>query len=505
MPKRWERDLRRLGDVPVPTERINARAARPSDAHAGASMPPTRQRVVAGIVAFGVFIAAGTLLVRAVGPGSVDEPGRSPAAVEPASEPSLPSERDVVTVALVGDPPSIQLSYGDTRVGPLTTDIIDDRVLVPIPVNTSVRVESGAAVSWTADLLDPRRDNALGSGVPRLPVFEGTALWSWKFILADGSRVAGMFGIDLVPATTGEPSEVLRVSCEEGRTNVLTPVVAAGRDGVEVEVLPLGGEHRVQFREDEDPSSSFGGSIPADGETHPWPVAPGPAEVSCGQRSWDAAGEPFEVVDPAGHWADVVVSCAGAVPSEVVGYDGGAAEWVDEPAAIQGILRGVLRDDRIMRPLYGRDRLDRWVIVRDGDVVAVLNYFPVTDVTDPRGGGLGRVTGDACPSSGIAGTVPPRDPDEDGVELDCRAESQVAFLDSSDATVFGSAEALIRGVVSGIRETDVLVPPQSPTGPNREEGIWTVEREGKTVASIVYPELDGITCRFNAIGVPESG
>ena len=42
---------------------------------------------------------------------------------------------------------------------------------------------------------------------------------------------------------------------------------------------------------------------------------------------------------------------------------------------------------------------------------------------------------------------------------------------------------------------------ESATGPSDDEGIWTVAREGKTVASIEYPSLDGVTCRWNAIGI----
>jgi hypothetical protein len=49
------------------------------------------------------------------------------------------------------------------------------------------------------------------------------------------------------------------------------------------------------------------------------------------------------------------------------------------------------------------------------------------------------------------------------------------------------------------------VPPPNSGGPNDDEGVWTVEREGKTVASIEYPSLDGITCRWNAIGLAVSG
>ena len=58
MPKRWEQELRRLGDVPAPTKRIHARSTRPSEPRQGDGMPPTRQRVIAGVVAFGVFTAA---------------------------------------------------------------------------------------------------------------------------------------------------------------------------------------------------------------------------------------------------------------------------------------------------------------------------------------------------------------------------------------------------------------------------------------------------------------
>ena len=59
----------------------------------------------------------------------------------------------------------------------------------------------------------------------------------------------------------------------------------------------------------------------------------------------------------------------------------------------------------------------------------------------------------------------------------------------------------IRQNVSGIRETDVIVAPDGvPGGDGSFAGIWTVEREGKTVASVVYPNLEGITCLWNAIG-----
>ena len=76
MPKRWEQELRRLGDVPAPTERIHARSTRPSEPRQGDGMPPTRQRVIAGVVAFGVFIAAAAFGWQAFsGGGSPAQPG----------------------------------------------------------------------------------------------------------------------------------------------------------------------------------------------------------------------------------------------------------------------------------------------------------------------------------------------------------------------------------------------------------------------------------------------
>jgi hypothetical protein len=206
----------------------------------------------------------------------------------------------------------------------------------------------------------------------------------------------------------------------------------------------------------------------------------------------------FEVVDPDRNWADPELACSETERAEVVGYDGGAAEWVDEAAAIGGILRGV-EPDEVRLPAYRGVKDARWVIVREGQVIGTVWYEPVTDRSDPRGGGLGLVTGEVCASSGIEGTVPPRDPDQDGVELDCRADSQVAFRHRG-GYLLPLGETFVRANVSGIRGTDELVPPANGGGEHGYDGIWTVEREGKTVASIVYPSLDGITCRWNAIG-----
>jgi len=78
--KRWERELRRLDDVDVPTERIRAHAAdRPADPSHGDGLPPRRQRITAGVVAVVVFVAAGAFAWQAFRPsgekGDVVQPG----------------------------------------------------------------------------------------------------------------------------------------------------------------------------------------------------------------------------------------------------------------------------------------------------------------------------------------------------------------------------------------------------------------------------------------------
>jgi hypothetical protein len=102
MPKHWERELRRLNDVPAPTERILARSDRPTGPQSRSPMPSTRQRVVAGVVAFGVFIAAAAFGWQAF------TGGRSPA------QPAITDDWPVATVTLssVDSAKSAVLSIG---------------------------------------------------------------------------------------------------------------------------------------------------------------------------------------------------------------------------------------------------------------------------------------------------------------------------------------------------------------------------------------------------------
>lgn len=54
MTARWERQLHRLREVPVPLERVRERAQQPPRPES--PLPPTRERVIAGVVAIAVFV-----------------------------------------------------------------------------------------------------------------------------------------------------------------------------------------------------------------------------------------------------------------------------------------------------------------------------------------------------------------------------------------------------------------------------------------------------------------
>jgi hypothetical protein len=57
MPARWERELLRLREAPVPLDGMRERSQQPP--RLGTSLRPVRERVIAGVVGFAVFVAVG--------------------------------------------------------------------------------------------------------------------------------------------------------------------------------------------------------------------------------------------------------------------------------------------------------------------------------------------------------------------------------------------------------------------------------------------------------------
>lgn len=79
MPKRWERELRRLENIDAPTARIRQRAAEGPTSIGREPERSGRQRVVAGVVAFAVFAAAGVFAWQAFRPVGGEQLGPAPA------------------------------------------------------------------------------------------------------------------------------------------------------------------------------------------------------------------------------------------------------------------------------------------------------------------------------------------------------------------------------------------------------------------------------------------
>lgn len=108
MPRRWERELEHLKDVEAPTARIRERAKGGSSGSGGREPQPSgRQRVMAGVVAFAVFLAAGAFAWRAFRPGTRSVSGPT------VSKPSLELSADLSSYAGRGSPADLRLAYGD--------------------------------------------------------------------------------------------------------------------------------------------------------------------------------------------------------------------------------------------------------------------------------------------------------------------------------------------------------------------------------------------------------
>jgi hypothetical protein len=87
MTGRWEQQLHRLREAPVPLDRVRERAQQPP--RPGSPLPPTRERVIAGVVAIAVFVAVAAFAWRAFTTTGDDTAPLGPPPALPASPFSL--------------------------------------------------------------------------------------------------------------------------------------------------------------------------------------------------------------------------------------------------------------------------------------------------------------------------------------------------------------------------------------------------------------------------------
>lgn len=100
MPERWERELRRPEQTTPPSS-LDARV-REGPRGGPAGLPPTRQRVVAAVVAFGVFAAAAVFAWQAFAPASTRSAPANDGVVPSVSPVPDPGSEEMVVEAHLG-------------------------------------------------------------------------------------------------------------------------------------------------------------------------------------------------------------------------------------------------------------------------------------------------------------------------------------------------------------------------------------------------------------------
>lgn len=142
MTERWQKELRKLGSVEPERDAWNRAATR---APGGDGLPPPRQRIVAGIVAFGVFFAAASFGWLALRPTAERTPGGSQA-----------SRQAIVTLRGTEARPTATLEVGgDLLQGKPASyswlGIITDTVAPAFNDDGSVRIEQSAVLAVMGD------------------------------------------------------------------------------------------------------------------------------------------------------------------------------------------------------------------------------------------------------------------------------------------------------------------------------------------------------------------
>ena len=425
MPERWQRELRKLREEEMPP-RIRERAERGPQRdlpHDG------RQRLVAGLVAFAVFIAAGAFAWRAF-----DRDG--------PTEPAVDLPRPVV-VELSADPFAGTMRYGgtaqrgikngsswETREGTIGSSgpfaiVFDSYVRVPAGTPITIRsdaTELSASLEHMGNPPGPAMMVALEAGTGILNAtsgryrFQVTGTW-------DRGGATFAFGVQIVePGTDAlEIPEVLHLECTSQTASVDATIVRARSDGVHIVVDASDEVRGVDIVTGPGAQEFSGMGFFVDGrDAHVLPIEPGSWHVGCfgGGRSGvgpsDVGTEraaSFTVVDPDGFYAPVELACeefttrlfaVTGTPSAGIAdaYEPSPVTVEESAAAVPGILpTDVVRvagyaDGPGFKsgPLYS--------VLRDGRTVARL-HVPV------EVGSTWGVSVDACPGSGIGPDAPP--------------------------------------------------------------------------------------------------
>jgi hypothetical protein len=458
MPERWERELRKLHGLEPREQMVRERVERgPSER----KRPGGRERVIAGVVAAIVFIAAAAFAREAflVTPaerdhkageaGSLDMPTLTISAHAEPGQSSPPEALarygDVEAVIPVqgGEGWGMGNGFPAAMFGPHEAAI---PVGAPMLVESNAdQVEVGFDRDYPEGELTPQSIDP--GSIATLPSEPGQLLIQLSATWPDGRAEFSVF-VDLY-----EPVDVLDVDCRAHRVPVReSGVVRAQPDGI-----------HARFRADVSrdvrlDAPGFSGTFttlePGDTSLQ-IPIPPGVATLGCN----NAPDSQITVVDPGGFWAPADVRCPSGDAVVSVAAEETGERLIDEAAIVERLLT-LGGSDEVVPPGYPeagrREPLPSTVVVRrNGQVVAKLDVWL---------GMPARIEGVVCASAEISaktdpGTAvsPSTDEDEIVVRIEGLGRSErsrdfpVMTMSFQGETALGCTEAFEWTTADGTR------------------------------------------------------
>jgi hypothetical protein len=447
MPERWERELRKLRGLEPREQMVREQVERGPSRN---RWPGGRERVIAGLVAGVVFVAAAAFareafLVTPTEPehrageaGSLDMPALT---INAHAEPGQSSPPEAL--ARYGDVEAVIPVQGGEGWG--MGNAFPSAMFGPheaaIPVGAPMLIESNAdQVEVSFDRAYPDGDlipQSIDPGsIATLPSEPGQLLIQVSATWQDGRAEFSVF-VDLYA-----PVDVLDVDCRAHRVPVWqSRVVRAHPDGIHATFqADVSRDLRIDapgFR------SGVLTTLEAGDTSLQIPIPPGVAIVGCN----NAPDSQITVVDPGGFWAPAEVACPSGDGVASVAAEETGERLIDEATIVERLLT-VQRSDEVVPPGYpeavrAQPLPSKVVLRRDGQIIAELDVWL---------GIPARVEGVACSSAGIQPTqgaataMPPSPSAVDPAEIVVRIEGLGRSERSRDFPVmtmsFGGETAL---------------------------------------------------------------
>jgi hypothetical protein len=259
--------------------------------------------------------------------------------------------------------------------------------------------ELAAAVSTSRDPFDESQSFDPSAGhLPELSpgrhVLSFDATWELgptSIVQHATAQLTMLFPIEIVPVASSTPAaeDLLRIDCSADPV-VATPVVAAGRKGVDVR-SPDGGN--LEFKNVDTGQFLAWGTLtplppPDPGDRAVLPFDPGRWTVICGGNGMSAGA--FRVIDPLNAFRSPALACPEAEQVALVQRVPVAPEVTSKEELIRRLLPGIRSSDVVELAGYP-ERSDAYLfrVVRAGSVIAAVE--PDRD----------QVTGRGCAGTGV--------------------------------------------------------------------------------------------------------